>query len=212
MAAEICDIKPGHGGRLGRGPVGQFAIAARCLLGAERVIAIDRLPERLEMALRGPAPRRINYEQVDVAEALLLDDRRRGPDACIDAVGLEAHGHGRSSPGRSREEVLRGSPIAPSRCDKRFALAATAAWSRSPASMAASSTNSRWARVNRGLTLKRANARAPLPAPLLEHIERGEHRPSLRHHPPRQPGRGARDVSPFRDKQDDCIKVVMKPH
>src|SRR5690606_36635813 len=79
----------------GAGPVGQFAVASARLLGAERVIVIDRLPYRLDMAKnQAGATMTINYEKVDVQEALAELTGGRGPDACIDAVGMEAHGHG----------------------------------------------------------------------------------------------------------------------
>jgi threonine dehydrogenase-like Zn-dependent dehydrogenase len=96
MGADFCEIEPGDVIAVwGAGPVGQFAIASARLLGAERVIAIDRLPYRLKMATeRAGATEVINYEQADVHEALMELTGGRGPDACIDAVGLEAHGHG----------------------------------------------------------------------------------------------------------------------
>jgi threonine dehydrogenase-like Zn-dependent dehydrogenase len=95
MGAEMCDIKPGDVIAVwGAGPVGQFAIASAYLLGAERVIAIDRFPYRLRMAReRAGAAEVINYEEQSVPEALRELTAGRGPDACIDAVGLEAHGH-----------------------------------------------------------------------------------------------------------------------
>ena len=95
MGAEMCDIKPGDIIAVwGAGPVGQFAIASAKLLGAERVIAIDRFPYRLQMAReKAGATDIINYEQTSVREALMELTAGRGPDACIDAVGMEAHGH-----------------------------------------------------------------------------------------------------------------------
>jgi len=94
--AEMCDIKPGDVIAVwGAGPVGQLAIASAYLLGAERVIAIDRFPYRLRMAKeRARASDTINYEEVNVQDALAEMTGGRGPDACIDAVGMEAHGHG----------------------------------------------------------------------------------------------------------------------
>jgi threonine dehydrogenase-like Zn-dependent dehydrogenase len=96
MGAEMCDIKPGDTIAVwGCGPVGQFAIASAFLLGAERVIAIDRFPYRLEMARDKSGAEIINYEQVDsVIETLNDMTAGRGPDACIDAVGMEAHAPG----------------------------------------------------------------------------------------------------------------------
>ena len=93
MAAENCNIKPGDTVAVwGCGPVGQFAIVSAYLLGAQRVIAIDRFPERLRMAQIQAKAVVLNYEQVDVFEALKDLTGGRGPDSCIDAVGLEAHG------------------------------------------------------------------------------------------------------------------------
>ena len=92
MGAEMCDIKPGDTIAVwGCGPVGQFAIASAYLLGAERVIAIDRFPYRLRMAREKAGAETINYEEVDVYDTLMEMTGGRGPDACIDAVGLEAH-------------------------------------------------------------------------------------------------------------------------
>jgi threonine dehydrogenase-like Zn-dependent dehydrogenase len=94
MGAEMCEIEPGDVVAVwGAGPVGQFAIASARLLGAARIVAIDRLPSRLELArTRAGATDTIDYEEVDVLEALEELTAGRGPDACIDAVGSEAHG------------------------------------------------------------------------------------------------------------------------
>lgn len=95
MAAENCNIQPDDIIAVwGCGPVGQFAIKCAYLLGAQRVIGIDRLPERLAMAREGAGAETINYDEVDVHDALMEMTGGRGPDACIDAVGLEAHAHG----------------------------------------------------------------------------------------------------------------------
>ncbi len=93
MAAENCAIRPGDTIAVwGCGPVGQFAIKSAFLLGAERVIAIDRFPERLALAASEGKADVLNYMEVDVLEALREMTGGQGPDACIDAVGLEAHG------------------------------------------------------------------------------------------------------------------------
>jgi threonine dehydrogenase-like Zn-dependent dehydrogenase len=128
--------------------VGQFAIASARLLGAERVVAIDRLPDRLRMAReRAGATDALNYEQVDVIEALEELTGRARPDACIDAVGTESHSPGvlyaydrgqAGAQGRERSSA--------SSAPGRSAPAATAARSRSSASTAGSSTSSRWER------------------------------------------------------------------
>src|SRR5204862_2766809 len=93
MAAENCNIHPGHVIAIwGCGPVGQFAIASAFLLGAARVIAIDRFPERLDMA-RSIGAITVDYFAEDVSVLTALKDLTGviGLDACIDAVGLEAH-------------------------------------------------------------------------------------------------------------------------
>src|SRR3954453_14826853 len=92
MGAEYCGIKPGDVIAVwGCGPVGQFAIASAYLLGAERVIAIDRFPYRLQIARTRAGAETLNYEEVDVYDALMELTGGRGPDACIDAVGMESH-------------------------------------------------------------------------------------------------------------------------
>ena len=94
MGAEMCNIQPGDVVAVwGAGPVGQFAIASAYLLGAEKVIAIDRFKYRLDMARDKAKAEIINYEETSVKEALLDMTGGRGPDACIDAVGMEAHAH-----------------------------------------------------------------------------------------------------------------------
>ena len=95
MGAEMADIKPGDTVAVwGCGPVGQFAIASAYLLGAERVIAIDRFEYRLKMAREKAGAVTINYEEVSsVIDVLTELTGGRGPDACIDAVGMEGHNH-----------------------------------------------------------------------------------------------------------------------
>ncbi len=94
MAAENCDIQPGDTVAIwGCGPVGQFAIRSAFLLGAERVIAIDLVPERLQMAKDGGAEI-LNIAEVEVGEALKEMTGGLGPDSVMDAVGMEAHGFG----------------------------------------------------------------------------------------------------------------------
>lgn len=95
MGAEMCDIKPGDTSAVwGCGPVGQFAIASAYLLGAERVIGIDRFPECLHLVRTRGGAETINYEEADVYDTLMQMTAGRGPDACIDAVGMEAHAPG----------------------------------------------------------------------------------------------------------------------
>jgi threonine dehydrogenase-like Zn-dependent dehydrogenase len=93
MAAEACGIQDGDIVAVwGCGPVGQFAIRSALLLGAERVLAIDREPARLAMAADAGAVETINYAEEDVTEDLKERTGGRGPDHCIDCVGMEAYG------------------------------------------------------------------------------------------------------------------------
>jgi threonine dehydrogenase-like Zn-dependent dehydrogenase len=92
MAAENCNIEPGDTVAVwGCGPVGLFAIKSAFWLGAERVIAIDRFPERLQLA-RDFGAETLNYSEDDVLNELTEFTHGLGPDSCIDAVGMEAHG------------------------------------------------------------------------------------------------------------------------
>jgi threonine dehydrogenase-like Zn-dependent dehydrogenase len=93
MAAENCNIQRGDTVAVwGCGPVGQLAIRSAYMLGADHVIAIDRLPERLQLAKTQGQATVVDYLEVNVSEALKDLTGGRGPDACIDAVGMEAHG------------------------------------------------------------------------------------------------------------------------
>jgi threonine dehydrogenase-like Zn-dependent dehydrogenase len=95
MAAENCDIQPGDVVAVwGCGPVGQFAIKSAFMLGADRVIAIDRVKDRLELARTSSGAETLNFDTENIAERLRAMTGGRGPDSCIDAVGLEAHGSG----------------------------------------------------------------------------------------------------------------------
>ncbi len=127
MGAEMCDIKPGDTIAIwGCGPVGQFSIRSAFLLGAERVIAIDQVPERLRMAEEGGAET-INYEEQNVYETLMDMTGGRGPDACIDDVGMEAHAPGSSSPTIASSRQCRWKLIGRTRCVKRSCAAGMAA-------------------------------------------------------------------------------------
>ena len=144
MAAENGDIQPGDTVAVwGCGPVGQFAIKSAYLLGADRVIAIDHYETRLAMAREQCGAETLNYEIDDVFWALKDLTGGRGPDACIDAVGLESHGHGDRRPARPRQgQGLPGDRPAPRAPPGDPDAAARAAPSRSRASTAACSTSS----------------------------------------------------------------------
>src|SRR6266508_520654 len=108
MAAENCDIQPGDTVAVwGCGPVGQFAIKSAYLLGAERVIAIDRFPERLRLAQEQSEAEVINYAEGDTFDRLTELTGGRGPDSVIEAVGMEAHGFGADALYDKAKQALR---------------------------------------------------------------------------------------------------------
>jgi threonine dehydrogenase-like Zn-dependent dehydrogenase len=214
MAAENCDIQPGDTVAVwGCGPVGQFAIRSAFLLGAERVIAIDRFPERLAMAASAGAEI-LDYTEVDVPEALRAMTGGQGPDACIDAVGLEAHG---TTLDAWYDRVKTSLYLA---TDRVHALRQAIGACRKGGTVSIPGVYGGWldkfplgAAFAKGLTLKMGQTHMHRYLPvLLNRIERGEIDPSfvITH-------RATLDEAPamyrtFRDKEDDCVKVVMKPH
>jgi threonine dehydrogenase-like Zn-dependent dehydrogenase len=216
MAAEMCDIQPGDTVAVwGCGPVGQFSMASARLLGAERVIGIDRFPERLRMAREGAkADEVINYEEANTYDALMEMTGGRGPDACIDAVGLEAHGgHGIIyAYDRVKQALMSetGRPIA-----LREAIMAC----RNGGTVSVIGVYGGFidkfpmgSFMNRSLTMRTGQCHVQRYwKGLLERIERGEIDPSfvITH-------RMSLDDAPqgfdtFVNKEDDCIKVVLKP-
>jgi threonine dehydrogenase-like Zn-dependent dehydrogenase len=214
MGAEMCDIKPGQViAVFGAGPVGQFAIASAIMLGAERVIAIDRFPYRLRMAMdRAGATEIINYEQVDLDEALAAMTGGRGPDACIDAVGLEAHGHGPMFAYDRAKQMMRLEP------DRPVALRQAIQACRSGGTVSVVGVYGGFIDkfpmgtiVNRSLTLKSGQTHVQrYMRPLLERIQNGEIDPSfvVTHRLPLT--EAARGFEMFLNKMDNCEKVVLK--
>ena len=214
MAAENCDIKPGHVVAVwGCGPVGQFAIQSAYLLGAERVIAIDRFPERLRMARQVSRAETINYEEVDVLDALKTITGGRGPDACIDAVGMEAHGVGLVGAydrvkqammlETERPNALREALMA---CRNGGVVSIPGVYGGFLDKMPIGSF------MNRSLTLKTGQTHVQrYLKPLLDRVQRGEIDPSviITHRMPLDEAPDAYKM--FRDKQDECVKVVLKP-
>jgi threonine dehydrogenase-like Zn-dependent dehydrogenase len=214
MAAEHCSIRRGDTVAVwGCGPVGQFAIQSAFLLGAERVIAIDRFPERLEMASAHGGAEVLNYEDVDVLDALRALTGGQGPDGCIDAVGLEAHG---TTLDAWYDRVKTSLWLA---TDRLHALRQAISACRKGGTVSIPGVYGGWldkfplgAAFAKGLTLKMGQTHVHKYMPvLLERIERGEidpsfivtHQVSLEDAPEM--------YRTFRDKQDECIKVVMTP-
>lgn len=215
MAAENADIEPGETVAVwGCGPVGQFAIRSAWMLDAGRVIAIDRVPERLRMAEEQGHAETINFEDGDVYERLMALTSGRGPDRCIDAVGTEAHGRGSVDAmfdkvkvaayrGTDRPHVLREAIMC---CRKGGTISVPGVYigflDKIPFGAA----------MGKGLTLKTGQTHVPrYHRLLLGKIEAGEIDPSfvVTHRLPLEEGPEAYRM--FRDKKDGCIKVVLKP-
>jgi threonine dehydrogenase-like Zn-dependent dehydrogenase len=213
MAAENCNIQPGDTVAIwGCGPVGQFAIRSAYLLGAERVIAIDRVPERLEMAKAGQAEV-LNYEEVDVGEALKEMTGGRGPDSCMDAVGMEAHGMGLEGfydqvkqavrLETDRPNVLRQAIVA---CRKGGHVSVPGVYGGFIDKMPMG------ALMNKALTLKTGQTHVHrYLQPLLEHVQNGRIDPTfvITHKLPLEQAPHGYEI--FKHKKDNCIKVVLKP-
>lgn len=214
FAADLCDIKPGQVVAIwGCGPVGQFAIQSAYLMGAERVIAIDRFPERLRMARELGGAETLDYEEVDVMEALKTMTGGRGPDACIDAVGMEAHGLGLPAAYDRVKQAMRMESERP--VALRQALMAV----RNGGTVSVVGVYGGFmdkmpigSVMNRSITIKSGQAHVQrYMQPLLERIQKGEIKPEavITH-------RMALDDAPkgyqlFKEKEDECVKVVLKP-
>ena len=214
QAAENCDIKPGQVVAVwGCGPVGQFAIRSAYMLGAGHVIAIDRFPERLQLAAKANAEV-LNYEEIpDLIEVLKTLTGGRGPDACIDAVGMEAHGHSldayideakqKIKLTFDRAMVLRQVLQA---CRKGGVVSIPGVYGGFLDKVPMGSA------FAKGLTFKMGQTHMiKYLQPLLERIQNGDIDPSeiISH-------RVALDEAPemyeiFRDKEDHCTKVVLDP-
>jgi threonine dehydrogenase-like Zn-dependent dehydrogenase len=213
MAAENCEIEGGDTVAVwGCGPVGLFAIASAMLLGAARVIAIDRFPERLLKA-RSIGALTLNYESVDVQEALKDLTGGRGPDACIDAVGMEAHLHGFVGAYDKAKQTLRLSTERPgvlrqaiTACRKGGTVSVPGVYGGFVDKLPFGAI------VNKAITIKSGQTHVQrYMRPLLDRIERGEIDPSfiISH-------RLSLDDAPlgyemFKNKEDECVKVVLKP-
>jgi threonine dehydrogenase-like Zn-dependent dehydrogenase len=214
MAAEFCDIKGGETIAIwGCGPVGQFAIRSAFMLGAERVIAIDHVPERLALAEKAGAET-LDFHKVDIYDAINAMTDGRGADACIDAVGTEPDPTGSIDSfidrvkvaaflGTDQPHVLRQAV----HCCRNFGTISVVGVyggfiDKFPMGSA----------INRGLTFRMAQTPVQRYMPkLLERIEKGDIDPSfvVTH-------RGRLDEGPdlyktFRNHKDGCIKVILQP-
>jgi threonine dehydrogenase-like Zn-dependent dehydrogenase len=214
MGAEMCGIRPGDVIAVwGAGPVGQFAIASAYLLGAERVIAIDRFDYRLRMARDKAKAETINYAEVEsVLETLNEMTGGRGPDACIDAVGLEAHTHGPEyAYDRTKQALMLEN-------DRPIALREAIMACRNGGTVSVVGVYGGFidkfpmgAVMNKSLTIKTGQCHVQrYMKPLLERIENDEIDPSfvITHTMPLADA--ARGFDIFNNKEDDCEKIVLK--
>jgi len=214
MAAEACDIKPGSVVAVwGCGPVGQFAIQSAWLLGAERVIGIDRFPQRLQMAREVSNAETLDYEEVNVLDALKQMTGGRGPDACIDAVGMEAHGLGMIGVYDRVKQAMK------LETDRPLALREVLMACRNGGVVSVAGVYGGFldkipfgSVMNRSLTIRTGQTHVQrYMQPLLQRIQDGEIDPSfvITHRLSLDDAAYGYDI--FCNKQDDCIKVVLKP-
>ena len=214
MGAEMCDIQPGDTIAVwGAGPVGQFAMASAFLLGAERVIAIDRFPYRLERA-RKTGAETLNYEEVSVPEALREMTAGRGPDACIDAVGMEAH-HS-STAMHAYDRVKQATKLETERphalreaimsCKNGGTISIIGVYGGMMDKFPIGPL------MNRSLTVRTGQCHVQrYTRPLLERIRNGEIDPSFVISHTLSLDEAPQGYVTFRDKQDECNKIVLKP-
>ena len=215
MGAEMCDIQPGDVIAVwGAGPVGQFAIASAKLLGAERVIAIDRFEYRLRMARdRAGATDTINYEKVSVLDALKEMTGGRGPDACIDAVGMEAHGHPAIyAYDRAKQALMLET-------DRPIALREAIMACRNGGTVSVIGVYGGFidkfpmgSLMNRSITIRTGQCHVQrYMRPLLERVQRGEIDPSFVITHRLRLADAPQGYETFLHKEDECVKVVLKP-
>ena len=215
MAAENCDIKPGDTIAVwGCGPVGQFAIQSAWLLGAGRVIAIDRFPERLQLAATWGRAEVLNYEQVDsLVDTLREMTGGRGPDACIDAVGLEAHGTTADALYDRAKQSVRLETDRPHALRQAFQACRKGGTVSIPGVYGGLLDKlNLGAAFQKGLTLKMGQTHVQrYTRPLLERIQNRDIDPTrvISHRLSLEEAPGA--YRTFREKEDSCIKVVLKP-
>jgi threonine dehydrogenase-like Zn-dependent dehydrogenase len=213
MGAEMCDIKPGDVIAVwGAGPVGLLAMASANLLGAAKVIAIDRFDYRLRRATEQTGAVTINYEEVGVLAALKDLTGGRGPDACIDAVGMEAHTD--LGPLQVYDRVKQAVRL---ETDRGPALREAIMACRNGGTVSVIGVYGglmdkfpvgSW--MNRSITLKTGQCHVQrYTRPLLQRIENGEIDPSfvISHRLPLEEAPQAYET--FKHKQDDCVKVVL---
>jgi threonine dehydrogenase-like Zn-dependent dehydrogenase len=215
MGAEMCDIKSGDVVAVwGAGPVGQFAIVSAYLLGASKVIAIDRVPYRLQMAQEKANAIPLNFEEVSVLKTLNELTAGRGPDHCIDAAGMEARNDNKlvdaydrvkqaTRMETERPHALREAILS---CRNGGTVSVVGVYGGVMDKFPIGSL------MNRSLTLKTGQCHVQrYMRPLLEHIRKGDIDPTyiISHH--MRLGQAPRGYEIFKHKMDNCTKVVLNP-
>lgn len=216
MAAENADIKPGDTVAIwGCGPVGQFAIQSAWMLGAGRVIAIDNVAERLDMAeTHGKAEVIRTTNRTDVYEKLMEMTNGKGPDSCIDAVGAEAHGDTMVGKVVDKTKEVLQLPMSRPYVLQQIMMSCKKAGTVSIPGVYLGMVNEIpfGAAMNKGLTFKMGQTHVHrYLKPLMEKIEAGAIDPSfiITHRLKLEDAPEA--YSTFKEKKDNCIKVVMTP-
>ena len=216
MAAENTQLEKGDTVAVwGCGPVAQFTIQSLWMLGAGRVIAIDTVPERLEMARTQGRAETIDFMKQDVYETLMEMTKGRGPDRCVDAVGAESHGAASLDAmmdkvkaavmlETDRPHVLRQAIMC---CRKGGTISVPGVYIGFPDKLPFG------ALMNKALTIKTGQTHVQrYLAPLLKRIEDGQINPSFVITHVRPLTDAPEMYETFRDKKDNCIKVVLKPN
>ena len=215
MGAEMCDISEGDTIAIwGAGPVGQLAAASAFLLGAHRVVVIDRFDDRLAVVRRGTRAETLHYERDDVRDSLKEMTGGRGPDAVIDCVGLEAH---HSNPALQAYDRTKQATRAES--DRGHALRQMITSVRSGGTVSIVGVYGGFvdkfpigSLMNRSLTVRTGQTHVHrYQHQLLERIERGEIDPSFIITHRARLADAPRMYELFKHKQDECLKVVLTP-
>ena len=213
MGADFCGIEPGDTVAVwGCGGVGLMAQKSAFLLGAGRVIGIDRFPERLRMAREQVGSETLDYTATDVAYALKDMTGGRGPDACIDAVGMEAHGEGLA---HAYDRVKQALHLETDRGD---ALRQAILCCRKGGTLSILGVYGMMDKfpigtiMNKGLTVRTAQQHGQRYLPrLLEHAQRGELDPSFLATHRFSLEDGPRAYEMFKNKEDGLVRAVFEP-
>ena len=214
QAAVNCQIEEGDTVAVwGCGPVGLFAIQSAYMLGAERVIAIDRVPERLEMARRIGKAETLDYQDEDVFGELKEMTGGRGPESCIDAVGLEAHGFGIAGFYDKAKQAVRLQTDRPTALRQAIQACGKGGTVSMPGVYGGLVDKlNLGAAFGKGLTFKMGQTHVQKHLPrLMETIQNGEVEPAaiITHRLSLEDAPGAYDT--FKKKEDGCVKVVLQP-